>query len=102
VAFACGLYFPWWTIAVAAFIAAIAIAQKPLAAFLSGFIALFLLWFCIAVAINSANEGVLAPKISSIMGLGGSSFMLIIITSILGAIVGGMGALTGSLMMKLK
>jgi hypothetical protein len=38
--------------------------------------------------------------VSAIMGLGASSFMLVLITSILGALVGGLSALTGSLFLK--
>jgi hypothetical protein len=96
-AFALALYLPWWSIAVAAFIVAIAIPQRPLAAFLAGFVGLFLLWFILTLAINSYNANILAPKVSAIMGLGASSFMLVLITCILGALVGGLSALTGSL-----
>lgn len=100
-AFACGLYLPWWSIAVATFLVSAVIVQKRLAAFLSGFIGIFLLWLFLTVSINSANDGVLAPKVSQIMGLGQSGSMLILITCVLGALIGGFGALTGALFIRL-
>lgn len=101
-AFAAGLYLPWWSIALATFIVAVFLVQKPLASFLSGFLGLFVLWLILTVSINSSNDSILAPKISLIMGMGESSSMLILITCIIGAVVGGLGALTGSLLIKLK
>src|SRR5688500_991070 len=100
-AFAFGMYLPWWIVALAPFLVSALIAQKPLAAFLSGFIGLFVLWLFLTISINSANGGVLAPKISQIMGLGESGTMLILITSVVGAIVGGLGALTASLFIRM-
>ena len=41
--FVCGLYLPWWSIAVAAFAVSLLIRQRPLASFLSGFLGVFLL-----------------------------------------------------------
>ena len=100
-AFACGLYLPWWSIALATFTVSAALDQKPVASFLSGFIGVFVLWLMLTININSSNEAVLAPKISSIMGFGNSSFTLILITAVLGAIVSGLGALTGSLFIRM-
>ena len=42
--FAAGLYLPWWSIAIAAFIVAALIPQSAVKSFLTGFTALFLLW----------------------------------------------------------
>ena len=100
-AFAFGMYLPWWSVALATFLVSALIAQKPLAAFLSGFIGLFVLWLFLTISINSANGGVLAPKISQIMGLGESGTMLMLITSVVGATVGGLGALTASLFIRM-
>src|SRR5687768_8336472 len=96
-AFALALYLPWWSVGLATFIVAIAVPQRSLAAFLAGFTALFLLWLILTLVINSYNANILAPKVSAIMGLGSSSFMLVLITCVLGALVGGMSALTASL-----
>lgn len=96
VAFVAGLYLPWWGIAIAAFLVSAAIPQKPAFSFLSGFLGVFLLWEVLAWWIDSKNNGILSQKISSIMGLGGSSVFLIVITSLVGALVAGFGAITGT------
>ena len=57
--YAAGFYFPWWSIAIAAFIVAVAIPQKPLKAFLSGFLSLFVLWVVLALYIDMENQHIL-------------------------------------------
>ncbi|HRI22920.1 MAG TPA: hypothetical protein PLA68_18305 [Panacibacter sp.] len=94
--YAAPLYFPWWSFAVTSLIAAAAIPQKPFKAFAAGFIALFLLWGAHAYIIDNANEHILSQKVANILPLQGASSVLIIITALVGAIVSGFAALTGS------
>jgi hypothetical protein len=96
VSFVSGLYLPWWGIAIAAFLVSAAIPQKPAYSFLSGFLGVFLLWEVLAWWIDSKNSGILSQKIAYIFGLGGSSLLLIIVTSLIGALVAGFAALAGS------
>lgn len=96
-AFAAGLYLPWWSIAIASFLVAVSIYQPPFLAFLTGFAGLFLLWLLLAWGIDAANDSVLAVRISVLMGFGESPVLLILITALIGGITGGLGALTGSL-----
>ncbi len=98
-AFACGLYLPWWSVAIAAFIVASLIYQSPLRSFLTGFCAIMLLWFVLILIINAANGNILADRISLVMGIGGP-YMLVILSCVIGAVTGGLGALTGSLLRK--
>ena len=93
--FVLGLYLPWWSIAIAAFLVAVLIFQKPLFAFLSGFLGLFLLWSLFAGIVNSANEGILATRVAAIFPLGGSTFLVILVTALIGALVAGLAALSG-------
>lgn len=97
-AFATGLYgvMPWWSFAITSLIVAIAVHQKAGKAFLSGFIGLFLLWFILAFLKDSANEHLLATKVAQILPLGGSYIVLILVTGIIGGLVSGLAALTGS------
>ena len=97
-AFIAGLYLPWWGIGVAAFASAMIIPQKPFYAFLSGFIGIFLLWEILAWWVDSKNNGILSQKIAQILPLGGSTVLLILVTSLIGAIIGGLSALTASYM----
>lgn len=98
-AFACGLYLPWWSVAVAAFIVASLIYQPPLRSFLTGFSAIMLLWFGLILMINAANENILATKMGRVMELG-ESYLLVILSCVIGAVTGGLGGLTGSLLRK--
>lgn len=100
-AFVSGLYMPWWGIAVASFLVSAAIPQRPAFSFLSGFLGVFLLWEVLAWWIDNKNNGILSQKVSVLFGLGGSSVLLIVITSIIGALVAGFGALAGSYLRRL-
>ncbi|GGA96557.1 hypothetical protein [Puia dinghuensis] len=97
--FICGLFLPWWTIAVAAFAVIALIPQKPLAAFFAGFLALFLLWGGLAWAIDAANTSILSVRVASMLYLQGSSILLVLVTGFIGALVGGGGAITASFML---
>lgn len=94
--FSWALFFPWWIIAVAAFIVAALIPQARLRAFICGFLSLFLLWGGQCVLIDTANGHLLSHKVAEILPFGGSSVAIIVFTAFLGGLIGGLGALTGS------
>ena len=96
----CGLFLPWWTIAVAAFIVSALIPQKPVNAFFAGFLALFLLWGLLAFVIDSYNENILSTRVAELLYLQGSSIALVIVTALIGGLVGGGGSLTASFLKK--
>ena len=100
--FALGLFLPWWVVVLAPFIVALAINQRPLHSFLGGFCGVLLLWLTLILVINSANNGIMSSKVSMLLGLGASPSVLIVINCLVGSVVGGMGALTGSLLRRLK
>jgi hypothetical protein len=97
-----GLFLPWWTIAVAAFVVSTLIPQQPLAAFLAGFLALFLLWGGMALVIDLTNGSILSSRVAGILPLHDSSWALVLITGLVGALLGGGGALTASYLQKPK
>jgi hypothetical protein len=90
------LYFPWWSIAVVALLVSVLIPQNPRASFLCGFIALFLLWGVLSYWISANNNHVLAHRVSLLILKNDTPLLLIIITALIGALVGGLAALTGS------
>lgn len=96
--FALGLYgqLPWWSYAISSLVVAITIHQKPGKAFLAGFLGMFLLWSVLAFMKDNANEHLLATKVAQILPLGGSYWVLILLTGIVGGLVSGLAALTGS------
>jgi hypothetical protein len=95
-----GLYLPWWCFALAAFLVSALIPQRPGLSFLSGFLALFLLWAVLSWSMDAPNNSILSVKIAEILPLGGSTMLLILITAFVGALVGGGAALTGSYLQK--
>jgi hypothetical protein len=95
-AFISGLFLPWWGIAIAALLVAIIINQSAGKAFLAGFLGVMLLWQGLAWWINMNNQGVLAKKIAMVLPLGGNTVYLIIATGIVGGLVAGFAAMSGS------
>lgn len=98
--FAACLYLPWWSIAIVSFLVTAFIPVKPLAAFFAGFTAIFILWLALAAWISSANEHVLAHKVSMLILKMDNVGILMFVTALIGALVAGFGALTGSFVRK--
>ena len=90
------LYFPWWSIAIAAFLVAALIPQTPLVSFVAGFIALFLLWGILSFWISTNNNDILAHRVSLLIFQTDNPFLLIISSALTGALVAGFAALTAS------
>ncbi len=99
--FAAGLFtsLPWWSFAICALIVGVAIHQKAWKAFLAGFIALALLWGLLAAYHDFNNEHILSTKIAGVLSLG-SSTLLLVVTALVGGLVAGFAALTGSYLRK--
>jgi len=95
-AFISGLFLPWWGIAIASLLVAVIIHQKAGKAFLSGLAGVFILWAGLAWWIDMKNNGVLSKKIASVLPLGGSAIVLIVVTGIIGGLVAGFAAMSGS------
>lgn len=94
--FISGLFLPWWGIAIVALLIAAIIHQKPGKAFFAGLLGVFLLWAGLAWWIDMKNNSVLSHKIAGILPLGENSILLIIVTGLVGGLVGGFAALAGS------
>lgn len=97
-AFIGGLWLPWWSIAIAAFIVSLLVYQSAGKSFIGGFLGLFLLWGVLAWWIDMQNNGILSKKIASVLPLNGNPTMLIFVTALVGALVAGAAAVTGSLL----
>ncbi|MEP7279452.1 MAG: hypothetical protein ABI813_12460 [Bacteroidota bacterium] len=101
-AFVACLYMDWWAIAIAAFVVSVLIHQKPLHSFLTGFTALFLLWGGLSWWIDLKNEHVLSHKLSAVLPFGGSVFLMILVTMLVGAGVAGFASMAGSYLREKK
>ncbi|GAC1593510.1 MAG: hypothetical protein NVS3B19_15710 [Ginsengibacter sp.] len=98
--FLAGIFFPWWTIAIVGFLAAMIIRLSPGLSFFAGFIANFVLWTAMAFWISTKNDHLLAHKISLIILKIDNPALLILISGLIGGLITGMGSLTGSLLAK--
>ena len=94
--FIAGLYLPWWSIAIVAFLVALLIKQKIGLAYLAGFTGIYFLWGGLALLIDIRNKSLLSHKIAQVLPLNGSSFYLIMVTAFVGALVAGFAAMSGS------
>jgi hypothetical protein len=91
-----GLYLPWWSIVLAAFFVALIIPQFPWKGFVSGFLGVFILWAVIAWWIDIKNQGILSSKIAELFHLGNSHIVMIFVSALIGGLIGGFAALSGS------
>lgn len=87
---------PWWSFVIPVALIAAWRKHSPAQAFLTGFAGVFILWVVVAALKDMANEHILATKVASILPLGGSYILLILITGFVGALLGGLSSLTGS------
>ena len=95
--FIAGIYINiWWFFAIIALLVEILVHQKAGKAFFAGFLGLFILWFALTFWIDSANNSVLSVKIASLLPLGGSKWLLMIVTAFIGGLIAGFAAMSGS------
>ncbi len=99
--FAAGLYLPWWSFAIIAFLIPLVIIQKPYLAFLSGFVSLLILWGGLSWWISSSNEHLLAHKISMLVIKSDQPLILMGLTAGIGAVIASLAALSGALLRRL-
>ncbi|OLY92441.1 hypothetical protein SAMN05444008_116106 [Cnuella takakiae] len=95
-AYFAGLLLPWWVLAVIAFAVAALLPQRLLPAFLSGFLGVFLMWSFVAAWIDIKNGSLLSHKIAQLLPLGGSSVLLVLVSALVGGLVGGFAAMSGA------
>ena len=89
------IFLPWWSVAIVAFLTNFWLPTKGLNSFLSGLLGVGLLWLVYAWLINTDTEGIVADRIAQLFNVG-SSVVMIAITGLVGGLVGGFAALSGS------
>ncbi|MHB9147451.1 MAG: hypothetical protein ACYC2U_03365 [Candidatus Amoebophilus sp.] len=90
---------PWAVVLVAA-IFSMLIQTKTSSAFLGGFAAISLLWMVKATIIDVYTDSILSAKVAVLLGLR-STILLILLTGLIGGILGGLGAASGQQILKI-
>jgi len=95
-----GSYFlPWWAAAIIAFVAAFICASTPHRYFWSGFMGVFVAWTILALLKTIPNKNILATRVSHLFQLP-NWISILVVTAVVGGLIGGMGALSGALVRK--
>jgi hypothetical protein len=95
-AFVLELFLPWWSIAIAGFLAGLLLNTQ--ANFLAGLLGIGLLWTLTALYIESNAAAPLVDRVASIFSL--SKPLLFAVTAFVGGLVGGFSAMAGSALRK--
>lgn len=95
-AFLLELFLPWWCIAIAAFMGGLVFNTR--ANFGAGFLAIALLWTLGALFMNFEAAAPLTGKVAMIFMV--NTPLLYLVTAIIGGLVGGFAAMTGSALNK--
>ena len=94
-AFAASYFVAWWGVAIVAFLLAVILRYKPGKAFLLGMLSVMLCWFAASLFRDLANEHILSSRMAKVFGLP-NSFLLLLVTTVLGGVVGGFSAWAGA------
>lgn len=97
-----GLFYPWWSLAIVAFVIAVIFRQKPLVAFFTAFLAVFVFWFSFSYFIDLANDHILAERMSALFIGEELPVVMCVVSGAVGGLVAGLAALCGSFLRKKK
>lgn len=90
------LFLPWWVITPLCLGLAFFSAATAGQAFGAGFLGIGLGWLGLAGWLSLHNHHLLAHRVAQLLPLGGSAVALLLITALLGGLVGGVAALAGT------
>ena len=89
------IYFPWWSAVVVAVLVEAILGKGDRTSFYTGFYGIAIPWMILATYIDVKSESVLTIKILELFKLPQFSFVMIIVTGLVGGLVGGVGSMTG-------
>ena len=92
-------FFPWWTVAVVAFLVVLAMAFRPGKGFLAGFLGVLILWLIISLIKDFSNEHILSTRMAELFSLP-AGLLFIIVASLIGGLVGGLAGWSGAVVRK--
>ncbi|NOT76648.1 MAG: hypothetical protein HOP08_17090 [Cyclobacteriaceae bacterium] len=90
-------FLPWWTLIIGAMAGGYVFGKSGWISFLSGLVAVGLLWFATATMIDLQTQSVLTEKVARIFPTK-TPALLFVLTSFIGGLPAGFAALTGTMM----
>ena len=93
-------FLPWWTMSIVAFLVCLVMRMGGWRSFFAGFLGIAVFWLCAFLFRDVPNEHILSQRMAILFFKkpAGSQFMLV--TVMLGAIIGGLAGWSGGLMLK--
>lgn len=88
---------PWWMVSVVSFLVSALIQQKPGRSFLTGFLAIAILWLGYALYKDIPNQHILSARMAQLFSLPGYGLYILILV-LIGGLVGGISAWSGALL----
>jgi hypothetical protein len=95
IAFLAQLFLHWWIIAPLCFGLAALLGSTSGRAFGAGFLGIGLGWLLMAGWLNFNSASILSHRVAQLLPLGGQGWVLVLVTAVLGGLVGGVAALAG-------
>ncbi|MGV3557558.1 hypothetical protein [Larkinella arboricola] len=88
-------FLPWWSIAAVAFGVCFWRSQTGWRAFGNGFLGIAVIWFFYALVIHLQTDGILTARMAGLLLKTHSSIPLLLLTPLIGGLVGGFAGLAG-------
>ena len=91
------IFLPWWGLVLACMLSGYLTVSMGKSAFLSGFGAAFLTWGLVALYMDLQNNSLLSSKVIRLLPVPEIPVILVIITAMLGGLMGGFACKAGDL-----
>ena len=91
-------FFPWWTMAIVAFVISLVMGLKPVKGLLAGCLGIAIFWLVAVLMRDIPNDHILSRKMSMLIFHFSNYPLLIVLTVFIGAIIGGLAGWSGALL----
>lgn len=89
------MFLPWYCIVPIAFLVEFTLGEHDATKFFSGFYGIAIPWLALSAYIDVKSESILSVRILELFNLPRYGFVLVLITGLLGGLVGGFSSMVG-------